>query len=148
MPDAITRTCMVTACGQPMPCREHTRPERQRQQARDAQRLTRHQRGYGARWDKFRVWHLNECMARRVPRAGLCGSRLPGTQNTQDSLCAQQGYMGPDAKAHTLDHIVPVTGPNDPSFFSRYAHQWLCKRCHDLKRQRESKPIPVKGIER
>lgn len=138
MPDAITRICSVMGCAQHLPCPDHTRTPRQRQAERDSVRKSRHERGYGTRWDKFRQWHMDECFRRMVPRAGLCGSRLPGAPLTTDSLCAQRGDVGPSALAKVLDHIVPVTGPHDPTFFGRYAHQWLCQRDHDLKRKRES----------
>jgi 5-methylcytosine-specific restriction endonuclease McrA len=36
-----------------------------------------------------------------------------------------------------VDHIVPVTGPDDPKFYDAGNHQLLCHHCHNVKRQRE-----------
>lgn len=95
--------------------------------------------GYGARWRAYREWHRSECFRLMVPRAGLCGARLPGAPATQDSVCTQQGLI---VHARVLDHITPVSGADDPLFFDPSNLQWLCdgatgRGCHDAKRQRE-----------
>jgi 5-methylcytosine-specific restriction protein A len=85
-------------------------------------------RGYTSRWDVYRRRYLQS-----HPR---CGDRAPGAPLTSDSICVQQGYVTP---ARVVDHIVPVSGPHDPSFFVPEAHQALCDPCHNAKRQRESR---------
>jgi 5-methylcytosine-specific restriction endonuclease McrA len=47
-----------------------------------------------------------------------------------------------------IDHIVPVTGPDDPRFWDMSNHQALCSRahgCHDRKRQREGRTGGIKS---
>ena len=46
----------------------------------------------------------------------LCGMRAPGAPQTADSVCQQRGYV---QAARVIDHIVPVTGPDDPTFLRR-----------------------------
>lgn len=38
-----------------------------------------------------------------------------------------------------IDHIKPVTGIEDPTFYDLNATQTLCKACHSRKTMRESK---------
>lgn len=40
--------------------------------------------------------------------------------------------------ASVVDHIVPITGADDPRFYDERNHQALCGSCHDAKRQREA----------
>ena len=40
--------------------------------------------------------------------------------------------------ATVVDHIMPVTGADDPRFYDPTNHQALCERCHNVKRQREA----------
>jgi hypothetical protein len=41
-------------------------------------------------------------------------ARLPGAPLTDDSLCAKEGRI---ELGVVVDHIDPVTGPNDPTFY-------------------------------
>jgi 5-methylcytosine-specific restriction endonuclease McrA len=38
-----------------------------------------------------------------------------------------------------LDHIHPVTGPDDPAFYDPANHQSLCHACHSAKTMSELK---------
>ena len=105
------------------PCEKCSRAKLQ---AYDRQRGTASQRGYGARWSKYRAWFLENWP--------LCGDR-PSGDPTGDSECLRQKLPVP---ANVVDHIVPVTGPDDPGFYRSEGLQSLCARCHDAKRQRES----------
>ena len=53
MPYAPKRWCTHPGCGQYQPCSEH-----QRQREYDAERGSSSQRGYGRRWQKFRLSYL------------------------------------------------------------------------------------------
>jgi 5-methylcytosine-specific restriction protein A len=104
-------------------------PKHSREKVRtyDRWRGTATARGYGSRWSRFRAHFLAEYC--------FCGDRAPGAPQTGDSVCARDGLL---VAATVADHIVPVLGPNDPSFFELTALQALCSRCHDGKRGRES----------
>jgi 5-methylcytosine-specific restriction endonuclease McrA len=43
--------------------------------------------------------------------------------------------------ASVVDHVIPVTGPDDPRFYVPECHQALCDRCHNVKRSRESRDV-------
>ena len=137
MPTAIQRACVLGCPQDASTCTTHGR---RAQQTIDQRKVSASSKGYGVRWRAFRAWHQAECIRLHVPRAGLCGARLPSAPMTTDSTCAQHGRI---VRANVLDHIVPVMGPNDPRFFDPANLQWLCdgrhgEGCHDRKRQRES----------
>ncbi len=92
----------------------------------DRIRGTASSRGYGSKWARYRAKFLHN-----YP---LCGDRPQFAPETKDSECAAAGLY---IAASVVDHIVPVTGPDDPTFYEPQAHQALCKSCHDKKRQRE-----------
>jgi hypothetical protein len=48
--------------------------------------------------------------------------------------------------ATVVDHITPVTGKDDPTFYEGAGHQSLCDPCHQAKRQRESRYSPPGGM--
>ena len=76
------------------------------------------QRGYTrARWRKLR-----DAFLRDNP---LCSGRY--------SLCQAAGRV---TAATDMDHDTPVTGPNDPTFFTGPFNA-LCGDCHRAKTQRE-----------
>lgn len=105
-------------------CPEHARAhERSYQELRG----TAAERGYDARWRRYSL-HL------RRTELILCGDRLDGLPPTGDSLCRAAQRVQP---AELVDHIVPVTGPNDPRWYERANLQGACWRCHQVKRQRE-----------
>lgn len=136
----IKRACVYGCSHDARTCPTHGRKAKER--AYNHARGSSSQLGYGARWRHFIQWYRDEQVRQGVPRAGLCGSRLPGAPITQDSACERDGIV---CYGRVVDHIVPVTGPDDPSFYDPFAVQLLCdgqaggNGCHDRKRQRERK---------
>ena len=128
MPTAVQRYCQQLGCLALVRegfCPTH---ERQAQRLYDDRRGSAHSRGYGARWG-----HYRQTFRALYP---LCGMRPPGAPETADSRCAAAGRVEP---MYVVDHIVPVTGPDDPTFDDPRNHQALCERCHNAKRQREAR---------
>lgn len=120
------RYCSAPRCKNLVPrgkCLAHTKDYAKQY---DRIRGTAASRGYGSRWARYRAKFLRD--------NPLCGDRPWGAQETKDSECAAAGLY---VAASVVDHIVPVTGPDDPTFYEPQAHQALCKSCHDKKRQRE-----------
>ncbi len=78
-------------------------------------RATAAKRGYGGRWQRFRAWFL-----KRHPLCVRC-----------------------QRPAVHVDHIVPVTGPNDPNFYKPGNHQALCHACHNRKTSEDVKAAPT-----
>ena len=70
----------------------------------DANRLSSCQRGYDAKWQRYRRWFL-----------------------AQHPLCAVCNHI-----ATVVDHITPHRGDKEV-FWDSNNHQALCKRCHDAK---------------
>lgn len=64
--------------------------------------------GYGYRWRKYRM----EFLARDENRYCAAGCGNPSTD---------------------VDHIEPVSGPEDPLFWQQSNHQGLCHSCHSRK---------------
>lgn len=91
-------------------CLKHKR-ETNRQY--DKQRGTAAQRGYDARWQKYRKWFLNH--------------------NPLCIECRKEGRLTP---ATVVDHIIPHKGDME-LFWDTNNHQSLCKRCHDRKTAKE-----------
>ena len=93
----------------------------------EQQRGTATARGYASpRWRAFRTWWLAE--------HPLCGTRADGQRHPEHSECA--AARRPVFGNH-VDHIVPVTGPDDPRWFDPLAVQTLCVTDHSRKTQRE-----------
>jgi 5-methylcytosine-specific restriction protein A len=88
---------------------------KQTRRALDARRGNATVRGYGFRWRQYRVWFLS-----------------------QYPLCVHCEAQGIATLATEVDHIVPVTGADDPSFWETSGHQALCKSCHSTKTAREN----------
>ena len=88
-------------------CIQHKRQEQRRH---DTDRGSAHQRGYTARWAKYAASYKRE--------HPLCRE------------CESQGRITP---AYAVDHIQPVTGPDDPLFWDTDNHQPLCAICHSRK---------------
>lgn len=101
--------------------------ERQATRGYDLRRGSRQSRGYNNDWLRHAARFLDD-----YP---YCGDRAPGAVVTTDSRCIQRGLCY--VKATVADHIRPVTGADDPSFFEWTALQALCDPCHNAKRQRE-----------
>lgn len=98
--------CAEPQCGAPAVsrgrCAAHSREV-------DADRGSRHERGYNYAWTKARSFYL-----RNHP---LC------------VRCEALGYTSP---ATVVDHITPHRG-DDTLFWQEANWQALCKRCHDIK---------------
>lgn len=88
----------------------------------DRYRGTPSQRGYGYRWRKYRDQFLVE-----HPACEKCWAE----------------------PSKDVDHIIPVSGPNDPLFWEPSNHQALCHCCHSQKTASENggfgNPRKVKG---
>jgi 5-methylcytosine-specific restriction protein A len=124
MPPRRCATCGQLVTGRCLTCARHV----------DLHRGSAASRGYGARWAHYRRWFLAQ-----YP---LCGDRAPGAPETADSRCRLEGRVTP---ADVVDHIVPVTGQADPTFFVPEAHQALCGPCHQAKTKREARTTPAGG---
>lgn len=93
-------------------CKVHKRQEQKRY---DQQRGTAAQRGYNSRWRRYREWYLK-----------------------QHPLCVQCQKEGRLIPATDVDHIIPVSGPDDPLFWDEKNHQALCHSCHSRKTAKEN----------
>ena len=92
----------------------------------DQQRGTAASRGYDSRWSRYSTLYR-----KRHPLCVMCLAE----GRTRASEC--------------VDHIEPVSGPDDPKFYDESNHQALCRRHHSEKtakgdggwgRQTQSKP--------
>lgn len=54
-------------------------------------------------------------------------------------LCVACQAQGVVTASSEVDHIVSVTGPDDPRFWDPSNHQALCKSCHSRKTARENR---------
>lgn len=91
-------------------CNKHPRTDPVIRNSRDRERGTSHQRGYGARWRRYRVAYL-----------------------ARNPLCKMHGEKGELKEATVVDHKTPVSGPDDPLFWDESNHQSLCRDCHQYK---------------
>ena len=84
------------------------------QRQADRRRPSAARRGYGRRWQEARDAYL-----RAHP------------------LCAECKRQGKVVTATCVDHIVPVSGPDDPKFWARSNWQSLCTPDHSAKTAKE-----------
>lgn len=115
MPTAPLRLCLFPRCGVRVPggyCAQHDRPSAAK-------------RGYGRPWQRYRREWLSA--------HPFCGDRADGW-SAEHSVCRAEGL---ETLATHVDHIDPVTGPDDPRFFDPADHQSLCETCHAQKTARE-----------
>lgn len=117
MPIAAPRPCGHPSCGRLVRdgsgyCQSH-QADRKAGTFADKRRGSRHQRGYGSRWDEIRKGILER-------DAGLC------------QVCLRNGQVTP---ATQVDHITPkcAGGTDDDSNL-----QSICASCHKLKTQTEA----------
>lgn len=89
-------------------------PERRKPPRQHRPNSTR--RGYGYKWQKYARGFL---------------SRNP--------FCVACESLGRDTAAECVDHIMPVTGPADPVFWTPKNHQPLCWKCHGRKTVSDNK---------
>jgi 5-methylcytosine-specific restriction protein A len=127
MPSAPLRFCLERGCSEKVPSGRCTAHQKRHLASYEHQRGTAAQRGYDSRWGRYRASFLEDHW--------YCGARPAGLLPTGDSECLKQGLW---VKANVVDHIVPVRGADDPTFYRMENHQALCSSCHDRKRQRES----------
>lgn len=71
-------------------------------------------RGYGPRWQRY-----------------------AHDYRAQHPWCRQCAREGRRSRTQAVDHIRPVTGPQDPGFWEASNHQPLCRSCHAVKTQAE-----------
>lgn len=111
MPSRPPRICNKPGCGattQGRYCPAHAaEPKRLELERPDATK-----RGYGRRWARYRRWFLAQ---------------------PENRLCA----CGCGRLAREVDHVVPVSGPDDPLFWDASNHQALTHECHSRKTMRE-----------
>jgi 5-methylcytosine-specific restriction protein A len=97
------------------------------------ERLSSQERGYTSRWAAY---------SRRYRK--------------QHPLCVDCKNRGIIKLANHVDHIKPVSGPDDPLFWDGDNHQALCTPCHSRKTAREdggfgntksNKPVGDCGID-
>lgn len=82
---------------------------RQRIRERDT-RPARQERGYDRRWELYSTAY-----------------------RMRHPLCVHCRKRGRVTLASCVDHIEPVTGPDDPLFWVASNHQGLCHSCHNRK---------------
>lgn len=133
MPSALLR-----ACSWPGGCGNLVKAGRCEKHERTAQKLERNAsaRGYDWKWQRFcRAYDI------KIVRAGLiklCGARLPGAPQTNDSECAAKRILN-DGQGKPLhhDHIEPHRG-DEAKRIDPLNIQLLCVRCHGRKSAQES----------
>jgi 5-methylcytosine-specific restriction protein A len=77
-------------------------------------RLSAQERGYTSRWARY---------SRRFRK--------------NHPLCADCFKRGIVKVGGHVDHVVPVSGPDDPLFWEPTNHQNLCETCHSVKTARQ-----------
>lgn len=90
-----------------------SRTTKERMQTYNKRRGSPTARGYGSRWQKYAKWFLKQ---------------------EENIMCTGEGC---DQVSTEVDHIKPVSGPNDPLFWDTSNHEGMCKRCHSTKTGRE-----------
>ena len=108
------RPCRHTGCHELTRdgyCEKH---RREKQQRYDRQRGSSTKRGYGGRWQRYRKRFLAE--------------------NPLCVKCRENNGIEPSTD---VDHIVAVSGPDDPLFWDPDNHQALCHSCHSAKTAKE-----------
>src|SRR5581483_6944331 len=87
----------------------------QHQYSREASRPSAAKRGYGRRWQRYRLTYIH-----LHPRC------IASDENGRCEACTEE-----------VDHITPVTGPDDPLFWDPTNHQPLCSTHHKRKTAKE-----------
>ena len=121
MPQAPRRPCRSPGCRELVQgsyCAAHERKkevvQREARIKYDNERGTAHARGYGSRWTAYSKRYRQE--------HPLC------------VVCERNGKL---KLTECVDHIVPVSGPDDPLFWEPSNHQSLCGSCHSEKTAKE-----------
>ena len=121
MPSAPRKVCNKPGCGKLTTgsfCEEHAAKRKAEVKAAairyDEERGTAASRGYGSRW-----------------------ARYSRSFRDEHPLCAECQRNGRLKKCDCVDHIIPVSGPDDPLFWEPSNHQSLCYNCHSIKTAKE-----------
>ena len=101
-------------------CEEHKKDTKKANRLYDRQRESSAARGYGWKWQQYRLRFLAE--------HPLCEE------------CLKEDIYEP---ATDVDHIQAVSGPNDPLFWEPTNHQALCHSCHSKKTNKEDGGKPI-----
>lgn len=122
MPKAPRKPCRYPGCNELVEgsyCGKHLKvKEIKKVEQRikyDNERGTAHSRGYTSKWSKAAKIYL-----------------------TNNPLCAACLKIGKLEVAQCVDHIEPVTGPDDPKFWDETNWQSLSNRCHSIKTASEN----------
>lgn len=114
MANRLRSPCAEPGCGALTRNSRCDRHAQSHQRSYDARRGSSHQRGYTHRWAKYSRHYRD-----------------------QHPLCAHCKEGNRRVPAEHVDHIVPVSGPDDPRFWDPTNHQGLCAACHNVKTAKE-----------
>ena len=81
------------------------------------------ERGYDARWQRYRLGVIREWVQTHGPYCGDCGQPLDFHRGTH------------------VDHIDGHDGQDDPKFWAKSNLQVLCVGCHTIKTNRETRGV-------
>lgn len=95
-------------------CHRHREYEKAVRNDYEKRRGSAASRGYDRRW--------RNCAKSFLAEHPLC------------KLCEKENRLTP---ATLVDHIISVTGPDDPLFWEPDNHQSLCSSCHSIKTAKE-----------
>lgn len=117
MPERIKKPCAKIGCPNittKQYCNEHMHLVKDALKAYDKQRGSAYKRGYTKEWSRQAKAFL------ALPNNQFCKLRLKGCTGL----------------AECPDHIIPVTGPDDPRFYDKTNWQASCNHCNRLKGNR------------
>ena len=117
MPSAPRKICRHPGCSvltENTYCGQHEKKKQETLKTErikyDKERGTSSSRGYNYRWRKYSAQYRKD--------------------NPLCVMCEKEGRV---ALAECVDHIIPVSGPDDPLFWEPTNHQGLCIRHHSEK---------------
>lgn len=121
MPVAPRKICRYPGCStltETAYCGQHEKKKQDTVKSKrikyDKERGTATQRGYNYSWSKY--------------------SKQFRKENPLCVMCEKEGIV---TLADCVDHIVPVSGQEDPLFWQASNHQSLCHSCHSVKTAKE-----------
>ena len=130
MPVAPRKPCRICgALSNGSYCGQHQKKKEEQVRAErikyDQVRGTRTERGYSNRWLKV--------------------SKLYRQEHPLCVMCEKKGIL---KLAECVDHIIAVSGPDDPLFYEPSNWQSLCHSCHSEKTAKEDGGLGNKKVER